>query len=301
MAKAPATEGHARPDHTTAAGRAARRRRCAWACLLVGLGAQCGEEPPAPPRAPEPQRVVACSPEVAQLLVELGAGGAIVAADSLSILEVPVGKALDLGPGCARAPDAAPAIAPALAILLGAGGDEALAAALAERGLETLVLGPRSANEVVAAHQRVAARLGIPTRSLRSVAHLTQEISAIATSRDGLPRLAVVWIVARDPLVAVGSGGMLHEILELAGANNAFHGGPEDRRDTRVDEVVASAPDLVLDSSGSAEPLPLPRNLRVLRIVPDLATIPALDLAARVRALHAALYPDSPASRGSIP
>jgi hypothetical protein len=52
------------------------------------------------------------------------------------------------------------------------------------------------------------------------------------------------------------------------------------------------APDLVLDSSASAEPLPLPGNLRVLRIAPDLATVPALDLAARVRALHEALYPD---------
>ena len=292
MAKAPATGGSPRHQHTTGAGRGARRRRCAWACLLVGLGAQCGEEPPAPPRAPEPQRVVACSPEVARLLLELGAGGAIVAADSLSILEVPVGRALDLGTGCARAPDAVPAIAPALAILLGGGGDEALAAALAERGLETLVLAPRSANEVVAAYHRVAARLGVATRGLQSAAHLTQEISAIATSRDGLPRLSAVWIVARDPLVAVGSGGMLHEILELAGAENAFHGGAGDRRDTGPDEVVASAPDLVLDSSGSAEPLPLPGNLRVLRIAPDLATVPALDLAARVRALHEALYPD---------
>jgi len=293
MVKPPSKGSSLRAEHTTGAGRAARRLWGAGACLLVGLGAQCGEEMPAPSEAPQPPRLVACSPEVTRLLVELGAGGAIVAADSLSLRETRGGTALDLGPGCASALDAAPGIAPALVLLLGGAGDAALAAGLAERRLETLVLGPRSANEVAGAHHRVAARLGIAARGAQSVARLTREISAIATSRDGLQRTTAVWVVARDPIVAVGSRGMLHEILELAGADNAFHGRDEERQVVGADEIAARAPDLVLDSSGSAEPLPLPGHLRVRRIAPDLATLPTLDLAARVRTLHGGLYPDS--------
>jgi len=289
-------------QHTIDAARAARLRRCAAACLLASIAARCGDAPPLPsPPAPETQRLVACSPEVARLLVELGAGGEVVAADSLSLRELPAGKALDLGPACADALPAAAAIAPALAVLLDGGADAALAPGLAERGLETLVLAPRSANEVVAAHHRVAERLGTPWRGAQSVARLTREISQVATSRDGLRRLKVVWIVAREPLAAVGSAGMLHEILELAGAENAFHGGAEGSQATSPAEVVASAPDLVLDSSGAAAPLPFPGNLPVLRIAPDLATLPALDLAPRVLALHEALYPGPTALGGMAP
>src|SRR5262245_10338212 len=143
-ASPPSKGGPLRPDHITRTRRAARHRRLAEACLLVGLAARCGEEPPAPaaasqtPAVPEPPRLVACAPEVARLLVELGAGGSIVAADSISLGEIPGGAAaLDLGPGCASAPDAASGVAPALAVLLGGAGDEALAAALAQRGVET--------------------------------------------------------------------------------------------------------------------------------------------------------------------
>lgn len=269
--------------------------RSVAAFTLVALAAQCREDRPAsptPPTAPEPPRLVSCTPEVTRLLVELGAGGAIVGADSLSLREIPFATALDLGPGCASALDAAAGMVPALAVLLGGAGDEALAAGLAERGLETLVLGPRNANQVAAAHHRVAERLGVPLRGSLSVARLTREVSAIATRRDGLSRVRVVWIVARDPLVVVGSGGMLHEVLELAGAENAYHGSADERRSIAAAEITASAPDLVLDSSGGAKRLPLPRQIRVRRIAPELATVPALDLAARVRALHGELYPD---------
>jgi ABC-type hemin transport system substrate-binding protein len=245
--------------------------------LLVVMASACRDEAaPSGPTTFEPPRVISCSAEVTHLLDELG-----------------VVPALDLGERCALAPDEASRLAPALRVLLDGEPDDARARALAERGVETVVLAPRSANEIAAAHHELASRLGRPDLGIRSMARLTGEVSAIATRRDGLARHRVIWIVARDPLVAVGGAGLLHEILELAGGENGIHGEPDERRTVTPEEIAASAPDLVLDSSGAAEALALPASIPVRRLAPGLARVPALDLAGRVRAVYAALYPES--------
>ncbi len=259
--------------------------------------AGCGDEAPSPaaPARRDPPRVVSCSPEVTRLLVEFGVAAGVVAADSRSRVEAGLPAALDLGERCAGAPEAAPRLAPALAILLDGDGVPELAKRLEERGLEALVLAPLRLNDVMAAHYRLEAALGLEGRAGASTTRLTREISSVATRRDGRSRLRIVWIVEREPLVVVGTEGMLHEILELAGAENGFHGTGGARLRATAAEIAANAPDLVIDSS-SAGPAPaLPESLAWRRIPPELGALPALDVGPRVRRLHLLLYPDGSA------
>jgi ABC-type hemin transport system substrate-binding protein len=229
---------------------------------------------------------------VTRLLVELGSAAAIVGADTRSRGEPGVATALDLGPRCRGAALAAPRVAPALAVFLSGDSDPELARELGEQGLATLVLAPGTLNEVAAAHYRLEAALGLSGRAAASTARLTREISAIATRRDGRSRLRVVWILEREPLVVVGTDGLLHEILELAGAENGFHGPPGARLRATPAAIAASGPDLVLDSSRAGPPPALPEGLTRRRVPPELAAVPALDVAPRVRRLYFLLYPD---------
>jgi hypothetical protein len=89
---------------------------------------------------------------------------------------------------------------------------------------------------------------------------------------------------------------LLHELLELAGGENAFHGRSAARLEATLDEIAAARPDFVLDSSAAGEPLPLPGGLEQRRIPPELATVPALDVVPRVRRLHFTLVPDEAAA-----
>jgi ABC-type Fe3+-hydroxamate transport system substrate-binding protein len=86
---------------------------------------------------------------------------------------------------------------------------------------------------------------------------------------------------------------MLHEMLELAGAENAFHEGTERKHVTQA-AVVAAAPDLVLDATGAtpSDPLGLPDALEIRRVPPGWSELPALDPLTRIRGLHALLYPE---------
>jgi len=253
--------------------------------VLAALSASCGAGPK-PARA-----LVSCDRQLTQMLVELGAAPALVGVDALSRRMPGLEAALDLGPGCEDAPRTLPGLGPDQVLILGTEQGSALAASLAQRGQAAVVFEPRTLDEVLDAYQRLGVLLGDDSSAQLAVARLTRAISGIAVRRDGRARLTVAWLLGRDPLTAVGGDGLLHEILELAGAENAFHGSAAQRIELTAQELADRAPDLLFDSTGAPARL---SGLASIPVDPALAALPALDPLPRIRALHALLYPEEP-------
>jgi ABC-type hemin transport system substrate-binding protein len=254
--------------------------RVAVGLALVSLACE-----PAPAR----RSLVSCAPAITQILVEIGASPGLVAADSASKRRTELAAALDLGERCERAPATVPGLRPDRVLVPGSDEGRALAAALEQRGLAVQLLEPRSLDQLLEVYAQLGALVGDAAGAERAVARLVREISSIAVQRDGRPRLQVVWLLSRDPLIAVGGTGVLHEILELAGADNGVHGPEKERVELSAQQLGSLGADLALDSSGVARPAQLELEVRV--IPQDLARLPALDPLARIRALHALLYP----------
>ena len=281
-----------------AAGAGGRARWATAAVLAIAaLSGACGRaetvaEPPA--QLEPPPLVLSLSRDVSELLVELGVGASVVGADSASLAVPGLVNAVDLGLGGEHAADLANALRVDLAIGLGDATGQALAAALEQRGVSTVLLAPRSSNEVMEALQRLGAIVHREKRAAIIAARITREVSEINTRRDGRPRLVAAWLLEQDPPVVVGGTGLLHELLELAGADNAFHGPQGERIRVTSAELAASAADLWLDSTGAprgAASLVVPSGVPLTVVPPELARLPALDLVSRVRRLHALLYP----------
>jgi ABC-type Fe3+-hydroxamate transport system substrate-binding protein len=275
---------------------AARGWRAFALTLLLALAAGCERAAP-PPAAPEaaplpPPRLWSLSPDVSALLVELGVAGSVLAADSDSLVLQGLADAADLGPGGDGALALVAALPPEHAVLLGDARGRALAEALAARGIPTTVLAPRSSNEVLDAVQRLGALVHRETRAAAVSARIARDVAQVAMRRDGRERLVAAWLLQREPPVGVGAVGLLHELLELAGAENAVHGASGER--VALDAAAISrAPDVVLDSSQPpappGDPL-LARGARHVRVPDELASLPALDLVSRVERLYALLY-----------
>jgi vitamin B12 transport system substrate-binding protein len=272
----------------------ARIARAFCALALAALAPACERAQPAAPQSEpqpaEPALLLSLSPEVSRLLVELGLARDVVGADRAS-LELPeLALAADLGPRADDSARLAPALRADRAIGLGDAHGRALADALEAEGVPTTLLAPRSANEVVQAVHRLGDLLERPTRAAAVAARMTADVSQIAVRRDGRERLVAVWLLSRDPLRAVGGGGLLHELIELAGAENAFHGPLLEQVDTSASELASMKFDVLLDASGAAAARSPGAGARTVAVPPGLAQLPALDLVARVQALHALLY-----------
>ena len=253
--------------------------------LLLG----CEPIPPGPPREPVPPRIVSLGAELGRVLVEMGLGPGVVGVDSPS-LEVPeLARALDLGELAAPSVALARSLRPQLVLVLAAPSEPGaeFAQALGAEGIPAHVFAPRDANEVIATIHRIGRLVGRELRAATVAARLAREVSAIATLRDGRHRSIAAWVLADDPLVVVGASGLLHELLELAGAENAFHAPQLDRLTITPAELAASRPEVVVAAAPVAAIL---AGARSVAIDPALAALPLLDLPARVRALHDALY-----------
>lgn len=267
--------------------------------LLPGLvlALACEPSAPRPTSEPTPPRIVSIGAELGQLLVEMGLGPDVVGVDSPTLAIPELAHALDLGEPATPSLDLARGARPELVLVLAAPSEpgEGFAKALEAEGIPAYVFAPRDANEVIAAIHRVGRLVGKELRAETVAARLTREVSEIATLRDGRPRWTAAWVLDGDPLVVIGASGLLHELLELAGAENAFHTPQVDRLTITPAELAASAPDVVLASP----PAPALPGARSIAIDPALAALPLLDIPARVRALHAVLYPPPAAPSGA--
>ena len=278
------------------------RLRRPGALLLALLAVACDREQPAAAPEPPPEPVpllLSLSPEVSRLIVELGVGREVVGADTASLALPELAEAVDLGPNAERGAELASALRAQRAIGLGDARGRALALRLEAQGVPTTLLAPRSANEVVEAVHRLGNVLRRETRATAVAARIARDVSRVATRRDGRARLVAAWLLERDPPVVVGGGGLLHELLELSGAENAFHGPLEERLATTPEALAALKLDVLLDASGAApDAAPLgPEGVRLQPVPPELATLPALDLVERVTRLHALLYPEDAEAR----
>jgi ABC-type Fe3+-hydroxamate transport system substrate-binding protein len=261
-----------------------------WLAAALGCGTdETAERVPAEALRPPP-RILSLSRGVSEIVIELGLAAQIVGADRGSLALPQLADSADLSALDADALALAVALRPDLALFSG-DAPPPFAQALEAKGIRSYVLAPRSANEVLAAIDRLGVLLGRETSATALSARVTREVSAIAQRRDGRQRLVALWLLRRDPPLVVGGTGLLHEVLELAGGENAIH--EQDQAAVEVDatRLAATRADLVLDSTGAPGP-PLLPDVRVLELPPELASLPAFDLVSRVARLHALLYGD---------
>jgi ABC-type Fe3+-hydroxamate transport system substrate-binding protein len=270
-----------------------------FAVLIVALTEGCDAapepEPPPPVAVRNPHGIVSLSPEVSRILLELGVGGEVVAADAASGDLPGIGDPVDLG----ELEDASVArvaeLAPDVAIGLADARTRAFALKLEALGIRVILLAPRNANEVDAAVLQIGDLVAREMRARVLAARTVREVSEIATRRDGRSRLRVAFVIRCDPPTVVGGAGLIHETLELAGAENVFHEPGLEERTITGSELAERAPEVVLDASGADPASPCfdetAWGARTETLPTRLATVPAMDLVARVRSLYEILYP----------
>ncbi len=237
--------------------------------------------------------IVVCHPEITKVFVRLGVTSVLLGADSDSLRIDGVPQVIDAGPGCGLSTRFETTPIPATILKLrNAQSESSLPlSAGADSGPRQITLDAGSLDEIVAAIRRVGNIAEHAERTQIEIARITHTIGSIAVRRDGLARLNVAWILDREPLTVVGATGLLHELLELAGGENAFHDRIGSRFEVTVEEIQDRSPDLVLVSTAReefAEKLKLP----VRRIPRELSRVPTLEPVVRLTALHEVLYPE---------
>jgi iron complex transport system substrate-binding protein len=271
-----------------------RARTAALAPLLVlAVGSSCGPADPADvgpansgpagaagPRAlaaaatlGPPRRIVSMAPNLTETLFALGLGERVVAVDDFSAWPPEVARKMRIGGLLDPNLEKMVALHPDLVLLLPSERD--VAAKLQLLGIATLVVPVESLADIERSFLLVAGRCGVPQAGVRLAAAWRAGLAGGPI--PGAPR--VMLSVDRQPgrvtaILAAARGTFLDELLALLGGVNVFADAASRYPQVGLEEVVARAPQVILELR--TEPAP---PAVVAALVADwrrLPTVPAV-------------------------
>lgn len=258
--------GAARADELRPTGKGAAEGGVVWS----------GPRPARPPR-----RVVVLAPSLTDVILALGLGDRLVGVtrldDDPAVARLPrVGGYLDPNP------EAILGLSPDLVVWVTNGTALGPVRRIAELSrasrhpFPVLALQIDTLADVLATPRVLGEALGAAARGEALSREMAEGVEAARRSIAGLPRVRVLFVVGREPLIVAGRGSFPDELLRICGAENVVAG---DRAWPvyPLEKAVADDPALVVDAAPQEAPegiarlsaVPAVRRGAVLRIASD--------------------------------
>jgi iron complex transport system substrate-binding protein len=189
-----------------------------------------------------PRRIVSLNPTTTELLFALGAGDRLVGRTDACDYPAAAARVASVGGWLPPNVEAVAARAPDLVVLYGGPTNAAAAARLQSLGIPVLVLRIDHMADV----PRAARLLGRVVEAVPAADSLAQSFEAglaqLRRSADP-PRAPGVVLLAWDqPLIVLGAGSFVSELVELAGARNVFDDLPVASAPVALESVVMRRP-----------------------------------------------------------
>ena len=274
-----------------------------WLCALTVLGA--AEQPP------RPSRIITLIPAVTEMLFAIGAGQQVVGVSSFDTY--PPEATTRTRVGALLNPDFERVLSlkPDLVVVYVSQKD--LITRLERVGVPTFVYRHAGLADVETTISALGERVGRIPEATRVVQDLQTGLDAVRKSVAGRPKPGVALIFGRDAgtlrnIFVSGGVGFLHDLIEVAGARNAFADVKRESLQVSSEGMLARAPDVVIeghqsswDQSATAREqavwqtlsaLPAARTNRIHIVADDRLFIPGPRVVDAARILTRVIHPE---------
>ncbi|MCS6927798.1 MAG: cobalamin-binding protein [Candidatus Binatia bacterium] len=259
---------------------------CRWIIVLWGY-ALCALATPAAGELVSP-RIVSLAPSVTETVFALGAGEHVVGVCTFCDFPAAVERIRRVGSYVAPNVEAIVATAPDVVIGVPPNNPAALAA-LTRLGIRVVVVQVETLAQIETAMRTIAREAGREAAGETLVAQLRHRLAATRARLAGAPTRRVLMVVGQNPLIAVGHGTFLDELITLARGHNiaAETGQPWPR--VSVEFILAKQPEVIIDGSMGSEEQAKEQPLGLWRHFPFLPAVHSGRLYGR--RLHTLLRP----------
>jgi iron complex transport system substrate-binding protein len=248
------------------------------------------------------RRIVSLNPATTELLLALGGGDRLVGRTSWDLYSPAVRRVPDLGNGIRPNVEAVLAQRPDLVILYGSEDNVMAARRLRDAGVATLSLKLDRITQLERAALLVGAAIGREDRARLIVDSVQQTLDSVRAAVAGRERPRAFWHVWDAPIITIGRGSFLHELLEIAGADNVYAdaGSPSPR--VELEDIARRDPAVILAGPVGARRIRTERrwravravrNGRVLEVDTNLVARPSVRLGEAAVSLARLLHPGS--------
>lgn len=215
------------------------------------------------------ERIVSLNPVTTEALFAMRAEGRLIGRTRWDASPPQVRHIADLGDGIQPNVEAVLAARPDLVVLYAAEANRTAASALRRAGVQTLAMRTDRITDLA----RVLRALGVAvgdTAAARIVADsVRRSLDAVGARATGQPPLSVFWYAWPSPIITIGAGSYLDELITLAGARNVFGDLAQPSPQVTLESVAERNPDLILAGPVAATRLRADARWRAVRAVRD--------------------------------
>ncbi len=191
-------------------------------------------------------RIVSLVPATTEIIFALGAGDRVVGRTRWDGWPPEVLNVRDLGDGIRPSIETVLSARPDLVVLYATGDNRAAALALRAAGVAVISLRIDRIAEFERATKVLGDALGEPGRARIVVDSVRATLERVRTATSGRPRPTVFMLSWETPLMTIGSGSFLTELVEIAGGQNVFGDLEGPSPQVSFEEVLRRNPQYIL-------------------------------------------------------
>ena len=247
-----------------------------------------------------PKRIVSLNPTTTEVLFAIGAGSRVVGRSMYDAFPASALAVPSLGAALRPNVEAIIGAKPDLVVLYASQDNRAAADRLRQAGIPTAAFRIDS----IAQFERDTRLLGRMTNDSASAARLVDSVRAtldrVRAATQSLARPTVFFHTWDRPLITIGGGSFLNELVDIAGGRNVYADLPGPSGIVTIEDVVRRNPDFVLASPITAAAIRSDARWQAVRavraghvLVFDTTIVgrPSVTLGAAARSLADLLHP----------
>lgn len=248
-----------------------------------------------------PARIVSLNPTTTEILFAIGAGDRVVGRTRWDTSPVEARRVPDVGPGLRPNIEAVLARQPDLVVLYASEDNRDAAAQLAAAGVRTIAMKIDSIGSFVRGAQLLGLATGREEAARGMVDAVLQTLERVRSATDTVDRPTVFWHIWDSPIITIGRGSYMSELVEIAGGRNVYADIEAPSPTIALEDVVRRDPHFVLGgpdgvralrASPAWQAVPAVRAGRFITIDTALVSRPSIHLGRAALSLARALHPE---------
>jgi len=197
-----------------------------------------------------PQRIISLAPSVTEILYALGAADRIAGVTSYCDYPPEARQKPIVGDTLKPSVERIIALNADLVIISTASQIESIFQKLVEIGIPVYVSNPRNVAGVIDSINRIGELIDARDQANELIQQLRTRIANVQSRVSGLSRPAVFVILGTEPLITVGAGSFVTDLITRAGGRSISAEDSGDYPQYSIETVVARQPEVILLQSG---------------------------------------------------
>lgn len=214
-----------------------------------------------------PRRIVSLNPTTTEVLFAIGASSRLVGRSQWDVFPDSARFVPSVGPALRPNVEAVVATHPDLVLLYASADNRAAFDRLRQSGISTVAFKIDSIEQFVRDTRLIGAMTGDSVRAASLVDSVQATLARVRAATATLSHPTVFMDAWDKPIIAIGGGSFLTELLEVAGAHNVYADIPGPSGPVTLEDVIRRNPDIVLAS---------PISVASMRSNPRWRTVPAI-------------------------